>query len=238
MKSDCFLNWSDLRQISGPCIRPGGPVLTERALGICSLPPRSRIADIGCGAGGTLKHLEHSGIYRLTGLDCSETLLGEAATRLTPGSLVRGRAEALPFRQDLFDALFCECVLSILNDRITSLHEFARVLKKGGFLIISDVFGQDPSLQGRTDGNPQRRLTKGLIMKDDLIGLLAGMGFTMLLWEDHERFLKEFVAQMILAGEGLPDQWHCGLLREEKMAGRSRISYFLLVARKGIAKTD
>jgi hypothetical protein len=61
MTIDCSFSWPEIRRIAGPCIKPGGPNLTERALEICSLPPGSRVADIGCGASETLEHLEQSG---------------------------------------------------------------------------------------------------------------------------------------------------------------------------------
>ena len=63
-------------------------------------------------------------------------------------------------------------------------------------------------------------------------GPLTRLGFSLLLWEEHERLLKEFVARMILAGERLPDPWGCRQGQEKRKANRPQISYFLLVARK------
>ena len=230
---DCSFNWPEIRHIAGPCMRPGGPALTSRALEVCSLPPGSHVADIGCGAGGTLEHLERAGVYRSVGLDYSETLLGEAVPRLVSGRLVRGRAETLPFKKGSFDALFCECVLSILSDRITALRECARVLKEGGFLILSDVFGRGAPGRGQPEAKSRGFRTKGLLVKEDLLGLLTRLGFSFLLWEEHERFLKEFVARMILAGVRLPDLWACRQGQIGKKTNRPGIGYFLLVAIKG-----
>ena len=42
---------------------------------------------------------------------------------------------------------------------------------------------------------------KDFSQRRDLLGLLTRLGFSLLLWEEHERLLKEFVARMILAGE-------------------------------------
>jgi SAM-dependent methyltransferase len=232
MTIDCSFNWQEIHHIAGPCIRPGGRDLTERALEICSLPPGSRVADIGCGAGGTLEHLEQSGVYHAVGLDHSEMLLGEAVPRLVRGRLVRGRAEILPFKKGFFDALFCECVLSILRDRAASLHEFVRVLKEGGFLIVSDVFGQGCLGRGQPETKSQELPTIGLLAKEDLLGFLRRLGFSLLLWEEHQRLLKEFVARMILAGERLPDPWGCRQGQEKRKANHPQFSYFLLVARK------
>ncbi len=232
MTIDCSLDWPEVHRIGGPCIRPGGPALTERALGICSLPPGSLVADIGCGAGGSPEHLQRTGVHRSVGLDYSETLLAEAVPRLGSGRLVRGRAETLPFKKGLFDALFCECVLSILEDRIAALHEFTRVLREGGFLIISDVFGQGCPGPGQGEANAQGPLTKRLLAKEELFGLLTTLGFSLILWQEHERLLREFAARMILAGVRLPHVWGCGQGWVGKKRGRAGISYFLLVALK------
>jgi SAM-dependent methyltransferase len=232
MTIDCSFNWQEIYHIAGPCIRPGGPDLTERALEICSLPPGSRVADIGCGAGGTLKYLEQTGVYHAVGLDHSEMLLGEAVPRLVRGRLVRGLAETLPFKKGFFDALFCECVLSVLRDRAAALHEFVRVLKEGGFLIVSDVFCQAGLGRGQPETKSQGLPPKGLLAKEDLLGFLRRLGFSLLIWEEHQRLLKEFVARMILAGERLPDPWGCRQGQEETKANRPQFSYFLLVAQK------
>jgi SAM-dependent methyltransferase len=233
MTIDCSFNWPEIRRIAGPCIRPGGPALTEKALEICSLPPGSRIADIGCGVGGTLEHLERTGIYRSVGLDHSEVLLGEGVPLVVARQrLVRGLAEILPFKESSFDALFCECVLSVLRNRLAALSEFGRVLKEGGFLIMSDVFGQSDPGRRQPETKSQGLPTKGLLAKQDLFGVLTRLGFSLLLWEEHQRLLQEFVARMILAGEHFPDPWRCSQGQENRKAERAQISYFLLVARK------
>jgi arsenite methyltransferase len=230
MTIDRPFNWQEIRRIGGPCIKPGGYILTKRALEVCNLIPGSSLADIGCGVGETLTNLEQTGAFRSVGLDCSEVLLGEALHRLGAGRFVRGQAEILPFKKDSFDALFCECVLSILADRITALREFARVLKEGGLLIISDVFRQTSPKQEPFDQEPQQLRAKGLLAKEDFLGLLAKHGFSLLLWEEHQRLLREFAARMILAGASFPYSWACGQGQEK--TDRARISYFLLVARK------
>ena len=221
---ECPVNWSEHSRIVGPCIRPGGTLLTERALALCNLTTGSRIAEIGCGAGGTLEYFEKSGDYCLVGLDCSEALLAEAGSRFRTGHLVRGLAEALPFSSNAFDAVVCECVLSILSDRITTLRECSRVLKEGGYLIVSDVISESCLGLGALKG------TLEPLTKDDLLNLLAEFGFTLLLWEEHKKLLKEFAVRMIFAGVTLPGLWGCS--RKGDQTNRVGTSYFLMVARK------
>jgi len=232
MTTDCSSGQPEIRSITEPGLRPGGPVLTERALEICNFPPGSRVADIGCGTGDTLECLERSGTCRSVGLDYSEMHLRETIPRLVLGRLIRGRAETLPFKKGFFDALFCECVFSLLGDRTTAFWEFERVLKDGGFLIVSDIFGRGGSGERESGAKSKEFRAKGLLAKEDLLGLLARFGFSLLLWEEHEKLLKEFAAHLILAGERLPDQWACRQDQEGKKKAQSAISCFLLVARK------
>ena len=230
MTIDCSFNWHEVRAVARTSMRPGGVNLTRRALDFCSLPVGSLVADIGCGAGDTLGHL--AAFYRPVGVDCSAKLLEEAHGRLMSAQLLRGLAEALPFKGLLFDALFCECVLSILKDGVKALHECARVLREGGFLILSDVFARNGHPWERPEDNRRRFPLRPPFVKQDLLGFLEGLGFSVLLWEEHERLLKEFVARMILAGIRPPDSWGCRMAWGTEKKGRAGLSYFLLVGRK------
>ncbi len=232
MTTDCSFNWPKIQSIAGPFVRPGGVLLTERALQVCNLPPGSHVVDIGCGAGGTLERLEGIGSYRTVGCDCSEALLKEAAKRLASTQLVQGQAEGLPFKKDSFHALFCECVLSTLNGRTEALGEFSRVLRKGGYLILSDIFLQNSSGQDLPEEESISPEMREVPRKEEVCRSLEGFGLSLLLWEEHQRFLQEFVARLILAGHSLLGRRGCrhGL----KGTGKDgpKISYFLMVARK------
>lgn len=225
MMIDTAFDWPELDDIAGPCIRPGGPLLTERALKVCNLPTGSLVADIGCGAGGTLQYLERTRRFQLVGVDDSVTLLAKAATRLETARLIQGRAEALPFEHDTFDALFCECVLSIIDDKSAALDEFARVVKEGGFLVLSDIFSNT--------GHEKSGEMDRLLSQEVILDSLSRRGFTVLLWEVHDRLLKEFAVRMIFAGKSLPQLWGCG---QGKNAGKNAgLGYYLLAARKEVA---
>jgi ubiquinone/menaquinone biosynthesis C-methylase UbiE len=212
-------DWLKMCSQVGPCLRPGGVELTDRALQVCALPAGSLVADIGCGTGGTLHHLEQSGRYRLVGVDRSEELLAEAAKRLQGARLLLGEADNIPLPTASVDLLLCECVISILENRKAALCQFSRVVKAGGYLVVSDLFRQgDYEITGSPQPPPCR---------EEILDLLADHGFSLLVWENHQRLLKEFVVRMIFAGGCLPDQWQLG-----SKGNRSAMGYFLLVARK------
>nr|WP_279342451.1 class I SAM-dependent methyltransferase [Geotalea sp. SG265] len=204
----------------GPCLRPGGIELIDRALQLCTLPVGARIVDIGCGAGGTLHHLEQSGRYRLVGVDRSDALLAEAAKHLHTARLMPGDAEKIPLSTESADLLLCECVLSIVENKGASLAEFARVVKEGGYLVISDLFRKSSLEMAASPSTVPGR--------EDLLQLLATHGFSLLLWENHDRLLKEFVVRMIFSGRCLPAPWGYGCSKGDLPA----MGYFLLVARK------
>jgi arsenite methyltransferase len=233
MTIDRSFSWQDVHCVTGSCMRPGGPLLTRKALEFCTLAEGAQVADIGCGAGETLELLEGAAIYRPVGLDHSTALLEKAVPRLGSSRIIRGRAETLPFKDALFDALFCECVLSILEDGAKALQEYARVLREGGFLILSDVFAKHAPARGRPEPDLRRFRAKAPLVKEDLLGFLEGLGFSLLLWEEHERLLREFAARMILAGIRLPDSRSCAQGWKVKKPGYAGLSYFLLVGQKG-----
>jgi hypothetical protein len=79
-----------------------------------------------------------------TGCDISEANLGKARDQSAeePPVLVEfvyGSAEALPFPDATFDAVVCECAVSTFADQSRAVAEFARVLKPGGVIGISDM---------------------------------------------------------------------------------------------------
>jgi demethylmenaquinone methyltransferase/2-methoxy-6-polyprenyl-1,4-benzoquinol methylase len=72
------------------------------------------------------------------GVDPSRGMLWEARKALS-GPLVQGRAEALPFRDDLFDMLSMGFALRHVPDMDVAFREYRRVLKPGGRLILLEV---------------------------------------------------------------------------------------------------
>lgn len=231
MTPDCSSIWQEILPITGTCIKPGGFALTEKALANCQLGPDSLIADVGCGAGGTLEYLGQLGLRRSIGVDSSQALLYEAGRRVTSERLICGRAEALALRAGLFDAVFCECVLSISSDRSGSLHECGRILRDYGFLIVSDVFRLNRS-GGETEMQNPRLRSDGFLKKDTLLHHLRSLGFDVIVWEEHQRLLTEFVGTLILQGVSPQRLWACQGNQGAKRDLWKDISYFLLVARK------
>jgi len=97
---------------------------------------RSRALDGGCGTGFQTAILDELG-YAAHGLDLSPALLDGARTRLARVPLVQGDLQALPYRDESFDAATCcGSTLSYVDDARAALVEIARVLRSDGRLLV------------------------------------------------------------------------------------------------------
>jgi ubiquinone/menaquinone biosynthesis C-methylase UbiE len=108
---------------------------------------RGRTLDLGCGTGRNLP-LYTDGTS-VVGLDPAwEPLL--AARRRAPGRpLVRGRAEALPFRDRAFDTVVSGLVFCSVSEAPRGLAEVGRVLRPGGTLRMLEHVRAGSPLQAR-----------------------------------------------------------------------------------------
>jgi MPBQ/MSBQ methyltransferase len=104
------------------------------------VPPRDgrshRSLDAGCGSGFQTALLERLG-YESHGVDLAAHLLAVARLRLASTTLALASIEALPYRDERFDAIACcGSTLSFVDDPAVALGELARVLKPGGRLLL------------------------------------------------------------------------------------------------------
>jgi SAM-dependent methyltransferase len=223
----------NLRSVTGSTIRPGGLSLTARAMEFCKFAATARLADIGCGSCGTLEYLLHKHSIDALGLDPSSVLLNAGLHRDSGLRLVRGITEALPFRQGWFDGVFCECVLSLLADSRPAFRELSRVLKPGGFLIITDMYQRSPASMPKFEPLPVRCCLWGARPREEMLEILSRHGFSLCLWEDHTDALKELAARLILAHGSLEPFWKSacpGKMQEAAIVATP--GYFLLIARR------
>jgi SAM-dependent methyltransferase len=196
--------------------RVGGLRITQEALDFCGFAPGSRLVDVGCGAGATVRYLLAAG-FDAGGFDCDTAVIEQA------GPYCRlGDSSALPFEAESLDGLFFECSFSQMEAYKSVLTEAGRVLKSGGKLVISDLYFRNEVQGGflRSAGDWQRIVTEA--------------AFTVLLFEDKSDGIAEFAAGLLLRHGNAGIKELCGCDMEELKAGRC--GYFLLVARKGEAR--
>lgn len=98
----------------------------------------SRLLDLGCGYGGLTMFLANRlGIDDVYGVDINEERLSQARARGIITHKIDLEKEKLPFPCDFFDIVTCFGSLEHLSYFDNFFSESFRVLRKGGYLLIS-----------------------------------------------------------------------------------------------------
>ena len=165
-----------MRAIAGNTLRPGGFSITDRAAEFIGMLPGWRVLDVGCGLGATMHRLRARFGARTYGVELSASQLARTGDS---AGMVMAAGDRLPFRTDLFHALFCECVFSLLDDRRSALRHTHRVLRPGGFLVLADLCAEGA-------GAPEADSCAGRAGPlADTLRLVKDCGLDILLVEDH-----------------------------------------------------
>jgi ubiquinone/menaquinone biosynthesis C-methylase UbiE len=110
-----------------------------RVADAAALEPGHQVLDVACGTGV----LARSALDRVgpggavTGLDRNDGMLAVARRKSGGIDWRSGRAEALPFGDDAFDAVVSQFGLMFFEDRVKALAEMWRVLRRGGRLAVA-----------------------------------------------------------------------------------------------------
>ena len=148
------------RLLLGDSFHPGGTKLTERLGALLVLGARWRVLDIASGTGASALFLAERVGCEVVGVDYGSHNVEQSHEAATARGLdkrvsfLTGDAERLPFPDASFDAVICECAFCTFPDKTAAAHEFARVLRSGGGIGLSD-------------------LTRGPVLPEELSGLLA-----------------------------------------------------------------
>jgi SAM-dependent methyltransferase len=94
--------------------------------------------DAACGTGRFAEFLASCG-HRVIGVDSSPDMLAHARRRVPGGEFHVGELEHLPLPDDCVDVVTCALALVHVPRLEPVLAEFARVLRPGGDLVISDI---------------------------------------------------------------------------------------------------
>lgn len=222
-----------VRAVTGPAIRPGGLELTRTLLARSELPAGAAVLDVGCGPGATVEYLTGLG-FAAIGLDPSLTLL-QAGQERAPGlTAIQSPGECLPLAAGQFAAVLAECSLSLMGRPAAALAEFARVLRPGGRLLLSDLYLRQPAVAPALRRLPLACCLTGAMSQNELLALLDTAGFTLLDWADHTAALKYFTGQLIFAHGSLAEFWGCitGGPVDGAAISAAKPGYFALIAAK------
>lgn len=96
--------------------------------------------DAACGTGRHASYLASLG-HTVIGVDSSPGMLAGAREKVPKGAFHEGDLEELPVADDFVDLVVCAIALVHLPDIEGPFREFARVLRPGGHLVVSDQRG-------------------------------------------------------------------------------------------------
>ena len=187
------------RLLLGDSFHPGGGRLTDRLGELTEINSSSRILDVASGEGTSALRLARRLGCQVVGLDFSAQLVARANARAQEMGLQgqvsfrQGDAEALPFQDHSFDTLISECAFCTFPNKIQAAHEFMRVLKRDGYLGISDLTraGQlEPELDNMLAWIACIAEARPL---DDTKSILSEAGFDDMLVESHNDALLEIM---------------------------------------------
>jgi len=115
-------------------------------LTIAALQEGETVLDLGSGAGFdaflAAQAVGHAG--HVIGVDMTDEMLAKARDNARRGGFAnvdfrKGYIEALPVEDASVDAVISNCVINLVADKAAAYREVARVLRRGGRMVISDV---------------------------------------------------------------------------------------------------
>lgn len=140
----------------------------KKALDLLCINSNLRILDVACGSGDMIKHwigaLTQSNAqdYRIYGLEPSVNMLEIARKKLENYGCVafnNGEAKILPYESQSMDIVSIAYGLRNILEYELALDEFARVLKKGGVLVVLEFLKtENTNLLGRLMGFYTRKI--------------------------------------------------------------------------------
>lgn len=187
------------RMLLGDSFHPGGLPLTKRLGEKLGLKPGMRVLDVASGKGESAIFLAQTFGCEVLGIDYGARNTEEASARAKAanlGSMVTfesGDAEKIAHPDGTFDAVVCECAFCTFPDKYAAAGEFARVVKTGGKVGLSDLTRDStlpPELSGLlawvaciADAQPV----------DEYARYLSGAGLRETTIEPHDEALSEMV---------------------------------------------
>ncbi len=166
-----FESWSRHYEQSWMQRRLFGPVHAATLDLAASLPAPATILDIGCGTGRLLREAARRWPNAaLIGVDPAEGMV-EVARNLTPGvTIYRALAESLPLPDASVDLALSTVSFHHWGDQAAAFREIARILRPGGYFILSDFAPPSILAQLHLTGRAQPAAAR--------VRLLANAGFS------------------------------------------------------------
>ncbi|MFH1623405.1 MAG: arsenite methyltransferase [Candidatus Aenigmatarchaeota archaeon] len=156
------------------------------------------VLDLGSGAGFDCflasKKVGPSG--RVIGVDMTEKMVEKAGALAKEYGYANvefrlGDIERLPVEDASVDVIISNCVVNLAPDKSKVFEEAHRVLKKGGWMVLSDiVLLAELTPEQRSDKGLLAGCVAGALMKDDYLSMLEAAGFEVRILGEDRRISK------------------------------------------------
>jgi len=185
--TDGYAAWSSVYDGGGnPLINAEEPVVHA----LIDRFPSGHALDAACGTGRHTQHLRSRG-HRVTAIDITPHMLDKARLKVPEAAFCLGGLAALPFEDAAFDLAVCSLALEHTPDMTAPIGELARVVRPGGWAIISDF-------------HPINRLLGGgaFFRSDD-----GRMGIVQSFYHDQAEYVSAFVSAGFEIRECAEPRW-------------------------------
>jgi len=195
-----------VQELMGGSYHPGGVNLSSTLIEKLGLKQGLQVLDVACGVGTTSRMMANQFGLNVTGL-CSPVELNQSEP-VDPGTatFLQGSADALPFADQTFDGLTCECAVSTFANQPKVATEFARVVKPGGMFGMTDMV-----VNGELPADFSEKVAPWTCMAKALTAegykeLFVKSGFEFVEFQDCSHTLLELATDMkrklVMAGMG------------------------------------
>lgn len=133
--------------------------LAGKVIELAQINEGDTVLDLACGTGWLSKRLVRRKA-KVHGVDPTPFMLAKTR-RMISGDFVLGIAEALPYRDDSFDAIVCNMAFSHFDCR-KAAGEICRVLKPNGRFVITEMADPNPGIYDALAYYPARSMVKML----------------------------------------------------------------------------
>ncbi len=226
-------------EVTGTTLRPGGFILTDKAVQFCKFSARDQIMDLGSGIGATVNYLYEKYGMNTVGVDPSQKLIAMGRDKYKNINLINGKGEKLPFEDESFQGVFAECTLSLMDDLNIVIEEVYRVLENYGYFVITDVYAKNPHFADKLNTLSINSCMRGLHNLKTLREKLIRQGFEIMLLEDCSSMLKALMVKIIFSYGSMSVFWNktseCSVNGAEfqEILKNCKPGYFIMIARKG-----
>jgi ubiquinone/menaquinone biosynthesis C-methylase UbiE len=180
----------------------GGLRATEELSELCYIEKGKYVLDVGCGVGMTPCYLAEKYGCRVVGIDNYNRMIyraNERAKSMGVEDRVKfkvANVQNLPFKDDLFDIVIGESIITTIENKQRALSECVRVTKSGGYVGLNETILMKPSPPKELDEYLSRTWGSNLeiLTSDDWQELLEESGLRDIVVRTHKiTFRSEFI---------------------------------------------